>query len=134
MPSRSSSTRSSQSNSPKRTVRTLTFHVRRSFSSLRDKFTDLAHFGDARIRPGDAESTWLPLDLRARYNEEVYGYIEAYTFNTRFGMHRDSVECLAPHAVRNAILDRYYEEEREKYWLERGSLSLGTGCGGQVAN
>lgn len=76
---------------------------------------------------GNRQSTWLPNDLQARFNEEVYGSREVTDPAVHFGTHRDSLELSSPYAVRDAILDRYHKEERKRTWSESDSLLVGLG-------
>jgi hypothetical protein len=113
--------------------RSVTFNLRSGLSFLRNKVTDLVKTFRSRLRSVDAESTWLPLDLRERYNEEVYGYTYVYTHNVHFGNYRDSVERLAPVALRDEIFDRQYREQKQERRAKRQNTGLGIGCGGQGA-
>lgn len=103
-----------------------------SFSSFRSNAKEFVRRIKWHMRGDKAKSTWLPLDLRARFNEAVYGYREVYNPHVGFGTHRDSVEMLVPEAVRDAVLDRYYEEERRRLWSESESMVVGLGGASQI--
>jgi hypothetical protein len=70
-------------------------------------------FSQGRLNRSGWGSTWLPLDLQARYNEQVYGTRSYASDQVHFGLHRDSLEVACPDIVRAAIIERYYQEDRQ---------------------